>query len=51
MDIGPAPDITIFVGGILVAVLVPLLLGGAGFVIVVVTGVLFSTRPSRPKKP
>ena len=51
VDIGPAPDITIFVGGILVAVLVPLLLGGAGFVIVVVTGVLFSTRPSRPKKP
>jgi hypothetical protein len=30
-------------------VLAPLLLGGAGFVVVLVTGVLWSTRPPRPK--
>ena len=49
VEIGPAPSIRSFVGGILAAVLAPLLLGGAGFVIVLVTGVLWSTRPARPK--
>ncbi|MET1059464.1 MAG: hypothetical protein ABWX84_07690 [Nocardioides sp.] len=49
VEIGPAPDITAFVGGVLVGVLVPLLLGGTGFVIVLVTGVLWTTRPPRPR--
>ena len=51
VEIGPAPGIPSFVGGILAAVLAPLLLGGAGFVIVLVTGVLWSTRPARPMLP
>ena len=51
VEIGPAPSIPSFVGGVLAAVLAPLLLGGAGFVIVLVTGVLRSTRPERPKLP
>lgn len=49
VEIGPAPSIASFVGGILAAVLAPLLLGGAGFVVLLVTGVLWSTRPARPR--
>jgi hypothetical protein len=51
VDIGPSPGTAGLVGGILVAVLAPLLLGGLGFVVVVVTGVLWSSRPPRPKRP
>ena len=50
VDIGPSPSTAGLVGGILVAVLAPLLLGGLGFVVVLVTGVLWSTRPPRPKR-
>ena len=48
VDIGPSPSIGGLVGGILAAVLAPLLLGGLGFVVVLVTGVLWSSRPPRP---
>ena len=50
VDIGPSPGTAGLVGGILVAVLAPLLLGSLGFVVVVVTGVLWSSRPPRPKQ-
>ena len=50
VDIGPSPGIAGLVGGILVAVLAPLLLGSLGFAVVVVTGVLWSSRPPRPKR-
>jgi hypothetical protein len=47
VQVGPAPSIGGFVVAVLVAVLVPLLLGGAGFVVLLVTGVLWATRPPR----
>ena len=47
VDVGPSPSVAGLVGGILAAILAPLLLGGAGFVVVLVTGVLWSTRPKR----
>ena len=50
IEIGPAPSLTGLVGGILAAVGIPLLLGGAGFLIVVITGILFATRPPRPRR-
>lgn len=48
--IGPMPRIGSFVVGILVAILVPGLLGLAGFVVLMVTGILWSTRQPRPKR-
>ena len=50
VDVGPSPSVAGLVGGILAAVLAPLLLGGAGFVVVLVTGVLWSTRPPRQRR-
>jgi hypothetical protein len=50
VDIGPSPGTAGLVGGILLAVLAPLLLGGLGFVVVLVTGVLWSSRPPRPTR-
>ncbi|NPC95555.1 hypothetical protein [Nocardioides sp. zg-DK7169] len=47
--IGPAPSVGGFVGGLLLTVLVPLLLGGAGLVVLVLTGVLWATRPPRAR--
>lgn len=47
--IGPMPHIASFVIGILVAIFVPAGLGLAGLVILIVTGVLFTTRQPRPK--
>jgi hypothetical protein len=47
--IGPKPAIGNFVLGILLGILVPGALGLAGAVILLVTGILFATRPSRPK--
>ena len=46
--LGPAPAIGSFVGGLLATILVPLLLGGLGVAVLIVTGVLFATgRPRR----
>ena len=45
--VGPAPSVGGFVGGLLLTVLVPLVLGGAGLVVLVLTGVLWATRPPR----
>lgn len=47
--IGPMPEIGSFVVGILLAIFVPGLLGLAGLIILVVTGILFATRQARPK--
>ncbi|RYP84603.1 hypothetical protein EKO23_15170 [Nocardioides guangzhouensis] len=49
VEIGPAPSLGGLVGGVLAAILVPMLLGSAGFVVVLVTGILWATRPARPK--
>ena len=48
--VGPAPAIGSFVTGLLATILVPLLLGGAGVVVLIITGVLFATgRPRRDR--
>jgi hypothetical protein len=47
--IGPAPQIGSFVGGILATIFAPLLLGLAGLVVLIVTGILFTTRPARAR--
>jgi hypothetical protein len=46
-QIGPAPRVGAFVGGLLAMILVPLALGGAGLVVLVVTGVLFASGAPR----
>ena len=48
VEVGPAPQLGKFVGGLLLTVLVPLLVGGAGFVMLVVVGVLWLT--GRPRQ-
>jgi len=50
IEIGPGTSITEFVGGVVAAIAAPLLLGGTGFLILLVTGVLWSTRPRRPER-
>jgi hypothetical protein len=47
--IGPAPRIGSFVVGILATIFVPLFLGLLGLAILIVTGILFVSRPVRPK--
>ncbi len=47
IQIGPAPDIGGFVGGLVGGILLAILLGGVGFVMLVVIGVLFAT--GRPR--
>jgi hypothetical protein len=47
--IGPMPEIDSFVVGILVMVFVPGLLGLAGLVVLIVTGILWSLRDPKPK--
>lgn len=47
--IGPAPHFGSFVVGIFATILVPLVLGLAGVVVLIVTGILWSTRPARPR--
>jgi len=49
VQIGPAPSIGGFVGGLLATIAVPSLLGLFGLAILIVTGILWSTRPARPK--
>jgi hypothetical protein len=49
IQIGPAPKLTQFVGGIFATILIPLFLGGAGLAVLVVTTVL--TVIGRPREP
>lgn len=46
-EIGPAPRIGSFVGGIFATILVPLVLGMLGLLVLIVTGVLFATGAPR----
>jgi hypothetical protein len=48
-QIGPAPRVGAFVGGILAMILIPLAFGGMGLVVLIVTGVRFAT--GEPRKP
>lgn len=47
--IGPAPGFADFFGRLALAIVSLLVLGGLGFGILVVTGILFATRPARPR--
>jgi hypothetical protein len=47
VQIGPAPSIGGFVGGLIATIAVPSLLGLFGLATLIVTGVLWSTRPAR----
>jgi hypothetical protein len=49
VQIGPAPSIGGFVGGLIATIAVPSLLGLFGLATLIVTGVLWSTRPARPR--
>jgi hypothetical protein len=51
VQIGPATSIGSFVAGILGAILIPLVLAGAGLTVLLVTGILYLTRPARPRGP
>jgi hypothetical protein len=46
--IGQLPSGGTFVAGLLVGILVPIVLGGAGLVVLIVTAVLYASRPPRP---
>ncbi len=46
--VGQLPSGSAVVGGLAVGILLPLALGGAGLVVLLVTGVLWATRPARP---
>ena len=48
--IAQLPSTGTFIAGLLVGLIVPLVLGLIGIVILIVTGVLWATRPPRPKK-
>ena len=43
----PAVDVVAFVVSLLLAIGLPLLFGGAGVAVIVVTGVLWAVRPAR----
>jgi hypothetical protein len=47
--IGPAPTVGGFVGGLVATIAVGTVLGLAGLATLIVTGVLWATRPARPK--
>lgn len=49
VEIGSAPRIRSFVVGIVATIVVPLVLGLAGLVVLLVTGILWSSRPARPR--
>jgi hypothetical protein len=49
VQIGPAPSIGGFVGGLIATIAVPSLLGLFGLATLIVTGILWSTRPARPR--
>ena len=46
-EIGPAVDVPSFVTSLLLAILLPLALGLAGVVVLIVTGILWAVRPAR----
>ena len=48
-EIGPEVDVGAFVINLLLAIGLPLLLGGAGLAVIVVTGVLWAVRPARAR--
>ncbi|MFC7496143.1 MULTISPECIES: hypothetical protein [unclassified Nocardioides] len=48
VEIGPAPSVGGFIGGLIATIAVPTLLGLLGLATLVVTGVLWATRPARP---
>jgi hypothetical protein len=48
--IAQLPSTGTFIAGLLVGLIVPLVLGLVGIVILIVTGVLWATRPPRPKR-
>jgi hypothetical protein len=47
VEIGPAPEFGRFFGGLAAGILIPLLFGGAGFVMLIVVAVLYAT--GRPR--
>lgn len=47
IQVGPAPEFGSFFGGIAAGILIPLLLGGGGFVMLIVVGVLYATGEKR----
>ncbi len=48
IQIGPAPDFGNFFGGLAIGIFLPFFLGGIGFLMLIVLGVLFATgRPRR----
>lgn len=47
--IGPAPSVGGFIGGLIATIAVPGLLGLFGLATLIVTGVLWASRPARPK--
>jgi hypothetical protein len=49
IEIGPAPSVGSFVGGVIATIAVPSLLGLFGLATLIVTGVLWASRPARPK--
>lgn len=49
VEIGPAPSVGGLVGGLIATIAVPGLLGLFGLATLIVTGVLWATRPARPK--
>ena len=49
VQIGTAPDVPRFVGGLVATVLLPLALGLAGFLVLLVTGILWLVRPPRSR--
>lgn len=49
VEIGPAPSIGGFIGGIFASIAVPGLLGLFGLATLLVTGILWSSRPAKPK--
>jgi hypothetical protein len=51
LRIGRVPPLRTFVGGLLLAVLGPLILGMLGILVLVVTTILWVTRPPRVRRP
>jgi hypothetical protein len=49
VQIGPAPSIGGFVGGLIATIAIPSLLGLFGLAVLIVNGILWSTRPARPR--
>lgn len=49
VEIGPAPTVAGIVGGLVATIAVPGLLGLLGVVALIVTGILWATRPAAPK--